>query len=345
MIVGINGFGRIGKQVFRILVKNGVQVRLINDPFIDIKYLYYLAKYDTVYGTVENVKLRQDSITTHGVETFLSNKTEPSTIEWKKYKIDYVLECSGKFKTLNELSKHDVKRVIVSCPCEDVPTFLYGINHCNITNEKVISTASCTTNCIAPIAKLLNDNFEIIEGTFTTVHSVTGSQNPVDLKGKNWRLSRSCYNIIPSTTGASKSLELAVPELKGKIKGMAFRVPVEDVSVLDFVVKLKKKTSLYEISNLIENPIEKYHKKILGITFDQVVSSDLIGDPRSSIVDFNASIQIKEDFYKIIAWYDNEYGYSCRMIDLLLHLIKKDEQLDHTRGIDDFNNYYSTVHE
>lgn len=341
--MGINGFGRIGKQIYRILVKNGIQIKLINDPNIDIKYLYYLAKYDTVYGTMNEIKLNDDSICTYGIETYLSNQTKPENIDWKKHGVDYVLECSGKFTTMGELEKHNARLVIVSCPCEDVPTYVYGVNHSDMKKGKVISAASCTTNCIAPLAKLLNDNFGIVEGTFTTVHAMTGSQAPVDLKGMNKRLARSCMNIIPSTTGASKSLDAILPSLYGKIKGMAFRVPVNDVSVLDFVVRLKKKASLSKIKDLIINSDSLILNRILGIAGDNVVSSDMIGNTRSTIVDFNSSLEISKNFFKIIAWYDNEYGYSCRMIDLLFYCTKEDKKLVPGTELDDLSNLYSTI--
>ncbi|ELA41977.1 glyceraldehyde-3-phosphate dehydrogenase, type I [Vittaforma corneae ATCC 50505] len=235
MIVGINGFGRIGKQVYRILVKNGVNVALVNDPFVDIKYFYYLAKFDSVYGTLEDIQQRQKSVIAHGIETFLSNESEPENINWPKYNVNYVIECSGKFTTHLKCSKHNCERVILSCPSSDIPTFVFGVNHELISNERVISAASCTTNCLAPIVKVLNDRFGIVEGLVTTVHSLTGSQKTVDSKGSKWRSSRGCMNIIPATTGATMATEMVIPEIKGRITGSAYRVPVSDVSVVDFV--------------------------------------------------------------------------------------------------------------
>lgn len=326
MIVGINGFGRIGKQVYRILVKNGVQVSLVNDPFIDIKYLYYLAKFDSIYGTMDGIQMRQKSIVAHDIETFLCMETEPENIPWSKYNVDYVIECTGKFTTLSQCRKHKCKRVILTCPSQDIPTFVVGVNHQEIKDEKIISAASCTTNCFAPIAKLLNDNYEIVEGFLTTVHSLTGSQKTVDGKGPKWRSNRACSSIIPSTSGASIAAEKVLPAIKGKIRAAAFRVPVSDVSVIDFSVKLKKPTSLGEIKHLIEACEDPIVKNVLGFTNDELVSCDFIGDPRSSIVDINASMELSPTFLKIVSWYDNEYGYSCRVVDLIFHLAEYDKK-------------------
>lgn len=331
MIVGINGFGRIGKQVYRILVKNGVKVALVNDPFIDIKYFYYLAKYDSIYGTLEDIKEKSNSIVAHGIETFLSTEMEPENINWEKYNVNYVIECSGKFTTLNQCNLHDCSRVILSCPSKDIPTFVFGVNHNLIKNEKVISAASCTTNCLAPLAKLINDNFGIVEGFVTTVHSLTGSQKTVDAKGNKWRSNRGSMNIIPATTGAASATEKVIPEIAGKITASAYRVPVSDVSVVDFTVKVKKPTSLEEIKKLIENPKDEVSRAVLGTTNEEVVSSDFIGDSRSSIFDFKASMSLSPTFFKLVSWYDNEYGYSCRLVDLLFFLADKDKKSEKRR--------------
>lgn len=320
MIVGINGFGRIGKQVYRILVKNGVKVALVNDPFVDIDYFYYLAKYDTVFGTLDDIKKKTRSIVAHGIETFLTNASDPKDIRWDEHNVDYVLECSGQFKTLRKCERHNARRVILSCPSDNIPMYVMGVNHEQIGDEKVVSAASCTTNCLAPIAKLLSDSFGIVEGFATTVHSLTGSQKAVDSKGSKLRGNRSCLNIIPYTTGAAVAVEKVIPELKGKIGANSYRVPLADVSIVDFVVKLNKPTSLPEIKKLIENPTNPGLGNILGITDDEVVSSDMIGDPRSSIVDYNASQQLSPTFFKIVSWYDNEYGYSCRLVDMLFYI-------------------------
>lgn len=326
MIVGINGFGRIGKQVYRILVKNGIKVALVNDPNIDVKYFHYLVKYDSVYGTLEEIELKQRSIVAHGIETFLTNESDPRDIKWSRHDVDYVLECSGKFNTVKKCERHRAERVILSAPSEDIPMFVYGVNHTEIQDEKVISCASCTTNCLAPLAKLLNDNFGIAEGFLTTVHSLTASQKAVDSKGSKWRSSRGCMNIIPSTTGAATAVGRVIPDLKGKVDGMAFRVPLADVSIIDFVVKLRKPTSLEEVRKLVEKPKDPHMVNILGLTDDDVVSSDMIGDSRSSILDYSSCMQLSPTFFKFVSWYDNEYGYSCRMVDLLFYIAEKDSR-------------------
>lgn len=326
MIVGINGFGRIGKQVYRILAKNGVRVALVNDPFVDIDYFYYLVKYDTVFGTLEDIKKKQRSIVAHGTETFLSNASDPRDIQWAEHNVDYVVECSGLFKTLKKCERHNAKRVILSCPSENIPMYVMGVNHEQIGNERVVSAASCTTNCLAPILKLLNDNFGIVEGFATTIHSLTGSQKAVDSKGPKMRGNRSCLNIIPYTTGAAFAVEKLMPELKGRIGANSYRVPVPDVSIVDFAVKLNKQTNLTEIRRLIENPTNPVLGNVLGITDDEVVSSDMIGDARSSIVDYNACQQLSPTFFKIVSWYDNEYGYSCRLVDMLFYISEQDKK-------------------
>lgn len=326
MIVGINGFGRIGKQVYRILAKNGVRVALVNDPFIDIKYFYYLAKFDSVYGTLENIEQKSKSIVAHGIETFLSNESDPKDIKWSKYKVDYVIECTGKFTTSRKCSRHKCSRVILSCPSKDIPTFVFGVNHQLIADHRVISAASCTTNCLAPLVKLLNDKFGIVEGFVTTVHSLTGTQKTVDSQGSKWRSNRSCMNIIPATTGAATATEKVIPEIKGKIHASAYRVPLTEVSVIDFVVKLKKGTSLQEIKQLVENPADSAMKSVLGVTNEEVVSRDLVGDSRSSIFDFKASAELSSTFFKLVSWYDNEYGYSCRLVDLLFYVARIDDK-------------------
>ncbi|KAM0680420.1 hypothetical protein GINT2_001480 [Glugoides intestinalis] len=325
MIVGINGFGRIGKQVYRILVKNGIRVALVNDPFIDLNYFHYLAKYDSIYGTLNDVQKGAKSILAYGCETFLSNESEPKDIKWSKYGVVYVIECSGKFKSLKKCEKHKCDRVILTCPSKDIPTFVVGVNHELIRNEKVISAASCTTNCLAPLAKLLNDNFEIVEGFVSTIHSITATQKTVDSKGPEWRSNRGCMNIIPAATGAAIATEKVIPEIKGKIGAMAYRVPVSNVSVIDFAVKLKKATNLEEIRKLIEIPTNAALGNVLGVTDENLVSSDLIGDTRSSILDYNASMQLSPTFFKFVSWYDNEYGYSCRVVDMLFYLSELDK--------------------
>lgn len=324
MIVGINGYGRIGKEIYRILVQKNIKVAAVNDPFIDIKYFHYTAKYDSVYGILKDVQLKENSIEYNGIETVLLNEKDPSKIDWQKYKVDYVVECTGIFKTQEQCSMHNAKRVILTCPSNDLPTFVLGVNHNKIGNEKVISNASCTTNCLAPLAKIVNDNFGIEEGFLSTIHAMTATQKTVDGKGSSWRSNRSCMNIIPASTGAAIATEKVIPELKGKIGAMSYRVPVASVSVIDLVVKLNKPASIEDIKNLIVNSQDPMVKKVLGYTEDEVVSSDFIGDSRSSILDINASKQLSPTFIKLVSWYDNEFGYSCRVVDLLQFLAVKD---------------------
>lgn len=320
MIVGINGFGRIGKQVYRILVKNGIKVALVNDPALNMEEFFYQARYDTVYGIIDDISMNSNSISAHGIETALTTESSPKNIPWAKYKVDFVVESSGIFKTQIECSKHNAKRVILTCPSEDIPMFIFGVNHLEIKDQKVISAASCTTNCLVPLAKLVHDNFKIEEGFVSTIHSMTGTQKCVDGKGKNHRIGRCAMNIIPSTTGAAFATEKILPELKGKITAMAFRVPIPSVSLIDFVIKTSKPTSLEKIKKLIEKQKDKYLRNILGVTDEELVSSDYIGDTRSSVLDIKASVQLSPTSLKLVSWYDNEYGYSCRIADILFHL-------------------------
>lgn len=320
MIVGINGFGRIGKHVYRILIRNGIKVALVNDPFIDINSFFHQAKYDSTHGKIEDIQLKSKSIIARGIETVLSNERNPKEIKWAKYKVDYVVECSGCFKTMEECSKHDAPRVILTCPSEDIPMFVFGVNHEQIENQKVISAASCTTNCLAPIVKLINDNFEIVEGFVSTIHSLTGSQNTVDGNGRNLRIARGCMNIIPTTTGAAFATEKIIPQVKGKIFAMAYRVPLPNVSLVDFVVKVKNPTSLEKIKKLIEKSTSPAFKCSLCVSEDELVSSDVMGDPRSSILDIRASAQLSPTFFKLVSWYDNEYAYSCRVVDIIFYI-------------------------
>lgn len=322
MKVGINGFGRIGKNIYKILIKNGIEVPLINDPFIDLEYLAYLIKYDSVYGSMKDVKIEKDHIIVEGIVTYLSREKMPEEIPWAKYGTEIVIESSGVFLTEKECSRHNAKRIILTAPSSDIPMFVYGVNHTDIGNERVISAASCTTNCLAPLAKLLNDEYGIEEGLMTTVHSITSTQKTTDSKGGKVRSARSCMNIIPASTGAAKAVGKVLPELEGKLNGMAFRVPVPNVSVVDLVVKLKKPTDLSKIKKAIENSKEKM-RGTLGVTEELIVSSDMIGETRSSVVDLSASMELSPHFFKIISWYDNEHGYSCRVVDLLLYMYYK----------------------
>ncbi|KAI4292481.1 glyceraldehyde 3-phosphate dehydrogenase (phosphorylating) [Pancytospora philotis] len=316
MKVGINGFGRIGKNVYKILVQNNIEVPLVNDPAMDLSYMEYLLKYDSVNGRFA-CALENDAVVCNGIRTRLSRKYDQADIDWAGHGVDYVVEASGVFTTAEECAKHNCKRVILTAPSKDMPMYVYGVNHTSIGSEKVISAASCTTNCLAPLAKLINDAYGIEEAMMSTVHSVTASQRVTDAKGAKWRSARSADNIIPASTGAADAVVKVLPELAGKLGAMAFRVPVLNVSVVDFVVKLKKATSLDAIKALIK---EHSMDGVLGWTEDAVVSADLINDRRSSIVDMSASMELNSTFFKLISWYDNEYGYSCRVCDLLKYI-------------------------
>ncbi|KAI5169220.1 glyceraldehyde 3-phosphate dehydrogenase (phosphorylating) [Pancytospora epiphaga] len=316
MKVGINGFGRIGKSIYKILVENNIEVPLVNDPFINIKYMEYLLKYDTVNGKFK-CHCENSSIIVNGIKTHLSNETLQEKIMWMEYGVDYVVEATGVFLTKEECEKHRCKRVVLTAPSKDIPMYVYGVNHVFIGEEKVISAASCTTNCLAPLVKLLHESYGIEEGLMTTVHAVTATQKITDGNGSKWRSSRSAMNIIPATTGAATAVCAVLPELEGKLNGMSFRVPVLNGSVVDLVVRLQSCATLADIRSMIE---ASGMKDVIGCTTDQVVSSDIIGDSRSSVVDINASMQLNPKFFKIVSWYDNEHGYSSRVVDLLKYI-------------------------
>ncbi|XP_040582511.1 uncharacterized protein [Lepeophtheirus salmonis] len=327
LTIGINGFGRIGKICFTLCIQNNLNVTKINSPNKTVDDFLYSLKYDTVFKTL----LKAEKIDDSSIKVFsetkkcvisLLNNENPEDVDWNT---DFLLECSGKFKNVDGLKNVNSKFIILSYPSPDIDMFVFGVNHKEIKkNTKIISNASCTTNCLGPITKILHDNFVIEEGLMKTVHSVTSSQPVVD-KTKNSRRMRSILNnIIPTTTGAAKAVTKIIPELKNKLTGIAFRVPVLDSSVVDLTVKIKKPTTLEEIRQKIEEQADPH---ILGITTENVVSSDFIGDQRSSIFDLNASIMLNDKFFKIICWYDNEYGYSNRMIDLLKYSAKINELL------------------
>lgn len=328
-IVGINGFGRIGKLVYKILVRRGHKVPLINDPGIDVDGALYSLKFDTVHkcgkfqGETPSIfKIDENTFEYKKTGTALSKCFKPNDIEWGKYDVEFVIEASGFFLTMEKCQGHILnsnRKVIITAPSPDAPMFVYGVNHSNIKpNHKIVSNASCTTNCLAPLAKVLNDEFGIEEGLMTTVHAITSTQKTVDsFSKKDLGLGRSSYNIIPSSTGAAKAVGKIIPDLKGKLTGMAFRVPVNNVSVVDLTVKLKKPTDLEQIFNKIrEYPISN----IVICSPEKLVSSDLVGCEISSIVAEKACIQLNKTFFKIVSWYDNEWGYSARVVDLLQHM-------------------------
>lgn len=329
--IAINGFGRIGRLVYRLAhERNDIEIVGIND-LVPSDNLAYLLKYDTVHGRFNaDIKVTPDSIIVDGKKTHISSEKEPVKLPWKTLGVDYVIESTGLFTKLLDAKKHleaGAKRVILSAPGKDeMPTFVYGVNHKKFNPKKdfIMSNASCTTNCLAPLTKVILDNFGIEEALMTTVHSLTASQPSVDGPSrKDWRGGRcASYNIIPASTGAAKAVVLCIPEVAGKLTGMAFRVPTADVSVVDLTVRVSKDTSYEEICTVMKNASEKDLKGVLGYTDEEVVSSDFIGSTYSSIFDKLAGIALNKRFYKLIAWYDNEMGYANRLVDLIEYVAK-----------------------
>ena len=321
--IGINGFGRIGRMVLRLsLNRSDVEVVAIND-LLDIKHLAYLLKYDSVHGKViSDVSYNDNTLIVGNSKIDISAERDPSKIEWNKKNVDVVLECTGIFTTLDTAKLHidgGAPKVVISAPSKDAPMYVMGVNHQDLDkSDLIISNASCTTNCLAPPIKVLNDNFGVDEALMTTVHAVTATQFTVDGPSKkDFRAGRSSLlNIIPASTGAAKAVTKVIPSLKGKITGMAFRVPTANVSVVDLTVKLNTETTYDEIMNRMESASKNELKNILGFSSDDVVSQDFIGDVRTSIIDSKAGIQLNSKFYKIITWYDNEAGYSSKLLDL-----------------------------
>ncbi|KAL7712707.1 Glyceraldehyde-3-phosphate dehydrogenase [Entamoeba marina] len=313
--VGINGFGRIGRLVFRAALEHPeINLKAINDPFMDAKYMAYMLRYDTVHGRYNGtIEVQED----------------PAQIGWGKLGVDYVVESTGVFTTLAKADAHiqgGAKKVIISAPSADAPMFVCGVNTETYKPEmNIISNASCTTNCLAPLAKVINDNFTIIEGLMTTIHATTATQKTVDgPSAKDWRAGRSAAaNIIPASTGAAKAVGKVIPQLNGKLTGMAFRVGTPDVSCVDLTVRLEKEASLESIKSVVKAASEGAMKGVLGYTEDAVVSSDFIHDSNSSTFDASATIVLNPHFVKLVAWYDNEWGYSCRIIDLMLDISKR----------------------
>ncbi|XP_022201912.1 glyceraldehyde-3-phosphate dehydrogenase [Nilaparvata lugens] len=331
MSIGINGFGRIGRLVLRAALKEKITVSAINDPFIDENYMAYLLKYDSSHG-VYNGKLSLDDgqLCIEGNRISIFNKREPEAIQWGEVGANYVVESTGIFKSIKAAAGHianGAKKVIISAPSPDAPMFVPGVNLNKYNSSiNIVSNASCTTNALAPLAKVIHENFDIVEGLMTTIHSVTSSQKTVDaVIPKKRRSARGALqNIIPASTGAAKAVGKVIPSLEGRITGMAFRVPLPNVSVVDFTVKLRKETSIDDIKAAVKDASEGCMKGILGYTEDEVVSSDFNGDTRSSIFDAKASMSLNPKFFKLITWYDNEYGYSCRIIDLIKHMQDKE---------------------
>ena len=325
--IGINGFGRIGRMVLRAtLQRTDLEIRAIND-LLDVDHLVYLLKYDSVHGNVDaEIHSGSDYISVNGNKISIFSEKDPVKIDWTSVGVSTVVECTGLFTARDDAAMHltgDVKNVIISAPSKDAPMFVMGVNHEKINiSDKVVSNASCTTNCLAPAVKVLHDNFEVKEALMTTVHAATATQFTVDGPSrKNYRLGRSALNnIIPTSTGAAKAVTKVIPSLEGKITGMAFRIPTANVSVVDLTVKLGTSTSYQDIMNAFEFASNNELKGILGFTNDNVVSQDFVGDPRTSIVDAGAGIELNDTFFKLIIWYDNEAGYSNKLLDMALHI-------------------------
>jgi len=326
--IGINGFGRIGRLVLRASLSHAnVQVVAVNDPFMDVAYMVYLFKYDSTHGRYKGtVEEKDGKLIIDGREIAVYAKRDPAEIPWGTHGADYVVESTGVFTTSDKAAAHikgGAKHVVISAPSADAPMFVMGVNQTSYNKSlQVISNASCTTNCLAPLAKVINDKFGIVEGLMTTVHATTATQKTVDgPSGKQWRDGRGAgQNIIPAATGAAKAVGKVIPELNGKLTGMAFRVPTPDVSVVDLTVRLEKPATYDEIKAAIKEAAEGPLKGILGYTDEEVVSTDFLGDTRSSIFDAAAGISLNPHFVKLISWYDNEFGYSCRLVDLVLHM-------------------------
>ena len=332
--IGINGFGRIGNLAFQAaLEKKEVEVVAINDPFITADYMAYMVKYDTVHGRFEGtVEGKDNELVVNGKSIKVFNEMEPKNIPWGEPGVEYVLECSGVFTTTEKANGHlegGAKKVIISAPSKDAPMFVMGVN--NETYDpsmNIISNASCTTNCLAPLAKIINDKFGIKEGLMTTVHSTTATQKTVDgASKKDWRGGRAASaNIIPSSTGAAKAVGKVIPSLNGKLTGMSFRVPTVDVSVVDLTCNLEKPATYEEICAEVKRASENEMKGIVEYVDEPVVSSDFIHDAHTSIFDSEAGIQLTDTFVKLVAWYDNEWGYSNKLVDLLIYISSVDHK-------------------
>ena len=328
--LGINGFGRIGRLVARVALSTpNVELVMVNDPFMTADYAKYLFEYDSTHGIYDGkVSVKGDVLIIDGQKIKFSAEKEPTEIEWGKYNVDIVVEATGKFKDIETASAHiksGAKKVLITAPSKDAPTIVLGVNDDTLKNTmKIVSNASCTTNCLAPVVKVLNDNFGVVEGLMSTIHATTATQLVVDgTSKKDWRGGRAAStNIIPSSTGAAKLIGVVIPELKGKLTGMSFRVPTTNVSVVDLTVKLKKATTYEEICKAMEKASKTNLKGILGYTEEAVVSSDFNGDPRSSIFDASAGIMLNDKFVKVVAWYDNEWGYSNRVVELAKKMMK-----------------------
>ena len=332
--IGINGFGRIGKLAFQAaLSKEDVEVVAVNDPFLAADYMAYMTKYDTVHGRFNGtVEEKEGNLIVNGRKVKVYNEMDPKNIPWGELGVEYVLECSGAFTTMEKAQAHlegGAKKVVISAPSKDAPMFVMGVNHKEYTPDmNIVSNASCTTNCLAPLAKRINDNFGIKEGLMTTVHATTATQKTVDgASKKDWRGGRAAAaNIIPSTTGAAKAVGKVIPSLNGKLTGMAFRVPTVDVSVVDLTCNLEKPTTYEEICEAVKRASENELKGIVEYVDEPVVSSDFTTDMHTSIFDAKAGIMLTDTFVKLVAWYDNEWGYSNKLVDLVCYMAQKDHK-------------------
>lgn len=330
--IGINGFGRIGRILLRQCLAKGLQVSAINDPFIDLNYMVYMFKFDSTHGRFKGeVGTKNGMLIINGKEIQVFQEKDPKAIRWSKAGVRYVVESTGVFTTIQKASAHLIggaKKVIITAPSADAPMYVMGVNHETYEpNVNVVSNASCTTNCLAPLAKIINDAFGIEQGLMTTVHATTATQKTVDgPSGKMWRDGRGAsQNIIPASTGAAKAVGKVIPELNGKLTGMSFRVPVADVSVVDLTCTLKTDANYDQIKEAVKKASEsQQYKGIVAYTDEEVVSSDFIGDSHSSTFDAKAGIQLGKRFVKLIAWYDNEYGYSARVADLISYMHSRD---------------------
>ena len=322
--IGINGFGRIGRLALRVAAqRNNVQVVAIND-LLDVDYLAYMLKYDSVHGRFDGeVEVKDGKLIVNGKEIRVTAERNPENLKWDEVGAEYVIECTGIFTTLEKAQFHingGAKKVIISAPSADAPMFVMGVNNKELkASDTIFSNASCTTNCLAPIAKVLHDNFEITDGLMTTIHATTATQKTVDGPSlKDWRGGRAAlHNIIPSSTGAAKAVGKVIPSLNGKLTGMSFRVPTMDVSVVDLTVNLGKSATYEEVCKVMKNASENELKGILGYTEELVVSQDFVGETCTSVFDAKAGIALTDKFIKVVSWYDNEYGYSTKIIDLL----------------------------
>jgi len=322
--IGINGFGRIGRLALRVASqRKNVQVVAIND-LLEVDYLAYMLKYDSVHGRFDGeVGVKDGKLIVNGKEIRVTAERNPENLKWDEVGVDYVIECTGIFKTLEKAQLHingGAKKVIISAPSPDAPMYVMGVNNKELkASDTIFSNASCTTNCLAPLAKVLHDNFEITDGLMTTIHATTATQKTVDGPSmKDWRGGRAAiHNIIPSSTGAAKAVGKVIPSLNGKLTGMSFRVPTMDVSVVDLTVNLGKAATYEEVCKVMKDASENELKGILGYTEELVVSQDFVGETCTSVFDAKAGIALTDTFIKVVSWYDNEYGYSSKIIDLL----------------------------